>query len=110
MIANLTYAHEDYGIRLRRLFVPAESRGQGEGTKAMQAFVARFADVAIRLDAYPFEHKPTQAEIDRLVRFYKRFGFSVIRHVENVPQMERIPLPSSVEMHKRMFGAYWSEP
>ncbi|MDI6718220.1 MAG: hypothetical protein QMD46_01225 [Methanomicrobiales archaeon] len=61
-------------------------RRRGSGTPCMERFIdvmARMGYSGIRLEAYPMDYPPGQAPreaVQRLVRWYERFGFRLRRN------------------------------
>lgn len=66
-------------VYVELLYVPAELRGQGHGTRLMQAVedFARARDlIGIRLDTFDFQARP----------FYEKLGFSVFGIIDDHPR------------------------
>lgn len=68
----------DYAL-IEKVWVPVEMRGQGLGKKLIADAIAEIraihGDITIRLAALPFGEDPM--DIDDLVAYYERMGFSV---------------------------------
>lgn len=76
--AELKYFYDGVGyFRLVNLY--SEKTGQGHATELMKK-ICSYADergIDILLRANPFGHTEGMLEKDRLIEFYKKFGFEV---------------------------------
>lgn len=66
-------------VYVELLYVPAELRGQGHGTRLMQAvedFARARALIGIRLDTFDFQARP----------FYEKLGFTVFGTIDDHPR------------------------
>ena len=61
---------------IRKLVVPSSCRGQGHGSRLLQAVIAEFGAHPIHLAAVPFDGCPLTKT--RLMAWYRSFGFRLV--------------------------------
>jgi ribosomal protein S18 acetylase RimI-like enzyme len=72
---SIEYTIDGDMVVLDYLEVKKEFRGKGWGEKAMIRFIKKFMGWKIELHAYPQDY---ETSTERLVSFYKKFGFEVV--------------------------------
>lgn len=92
--ARLKFSENETAFFVEMMLVPASHRGQGIGSQLLRnvLILADAKHKIINLTARPIGAKLEKQALDRLVAYYKRFGFEVIDNGVTVVYMQRQPI------------------
>jgi GNAT superfamily N-acetyltransferase len=91
--AVLRFAEREDEFALEIMMVPSHCRGQGHGSLLLKRLLA-VADVLCKpvvTVARPLGGGNSPDALDRLVRYYERFGFRAVRRGLTTVHMRRLP-------------------
>jgi hypothetical protein len=91
------------GVFLDWLAIPHAARGKGTGTKVMKAFVKMLDQKGLRAELVISSEEPWGHEVERLQKFYDRFGFKEPngKTVKTTGNLVREPVKKAVKAVKK---------
>jgi GNAT superfamily N-acetyltransferase len=89
--ARLKFTESETGLTIETIIVPASCRGKGIGSVLVQRLIqcAEFAGKDVYLSARPLGGRTNPERLNRLVRFYKKLGFTETERGVTVCHMVR---------------------
>ncbi len=94
-IAQLKFVETANGIKIETIVVPASCRGRGIGSILINRVIkcANLAGKDVHLSARPLAGRTNPERLERLIRFYEKFGFKELERGVTVCHMIRTATP-----------------